>query len=37
VSIKLNNGQIKKMGNVLHVPSLWKNLFSTMQLDQARW
>jgi len=22
VSIKLNNGQIKKMGNVLHVPSL---------------
>ncbi len=36
VSIKLNNAQIKEMGNVLHVLSLWKKLFSTMQLDQAR-
>jgi hypothetical protein len=36
VSIKLNNGKIKEMGNVLHVPSLQKNLFSAMQLDQAR-
>ncbi len=29
-------GQIKEMANVLHVPSLWKNLFLAMQLDQAR-
>jgi hypothetical protein len=36
VSIKLNNGQIKEMGNVLHVASLWKKIFSAMQLDQAR-
>lgn len=36
VSMKLNNGQIKEMGNVLHVPSLRKNLLLAMQLDQAR-
>jgi hypothetical protein len=35
VSIRLNNGQIKEMSNVLHAPSLWKNLFSAKQLDQA--
>jgi len=35
VSIRLNNGQIKEMSNVLHAPSLWKNLFLTKQLDQA--
>jgi hypothetical protein len=35
VSRRLNNGQIKEMSNVLHVLSLWKNLFSTKQLDQA--
>jgi hypothetical protein len=35
VSIRLNNGQIKEMSNVLHAPSLWKNLFSTKQLDQV--
>jgi hypothetical protein len=28
VSIKLNNGRIKEMGNVLHVLSFWNNLFS---------
>jgi hypothetical protein len=36
VSIRLNNGQIKEMDNVLHAPGLWKNLFSAKQLDQAR-
>jgi hypothetical protein len=35
VSIRLNNGKIKEMSNVLHVLSLWKNLFSTKQPDQA--
>jgi hypothetical protein len=34
VYIKLNNGQMKEMGNLLHVLGLWKNLFSAKQLDQ---
>jgi hypothetical protein len=34
VYIKLNSGQIKEMGNLLHVPSLRKNMFSAKQLDQ---
>jgi hypothetical protein len=32
--IKLNSGQIKEMGNLLHVLGFRKNLFSTKQLDQ---
>ncbi len=34
VYIKWNNGQIKEMGNLLHVHGLWKNLFSAKQFDQ---
>jgi len=35
VSIKLENGQIRDIPNVLHVLNLKKNLFSTKQLDLA--
>ncbi len=35
VSIKLENGQIQDITNVLHVPCLKKNLFFTKQLDLA--
>jgi hypothetical protein len=35
VSIKLNDGTIKEVTNVLHVPGIRKNLFSTMQFHHA--
>jgi hypothetical protein len=35
ISIKLENGQIQNIPNVLHVLGLKKNLFSTKQLDLA--
>jgi hypothetical protein len=31
---KIKYGQIKEIGNSLHVPNLWKNLFLAKQLDQ---
>ncbi len=33
VSIKLNDGTIKEITNVLHVIGIQKNLFSTKQFD----
>ncbi len=35
VSIKLNNGQVKEVTNVLHVLKLQKNLFLAKQFYQA--